>query len=209
MNPATPQVKSRRCASQGVLRERCIKSRQRTPLTNHWIIPLLTRRPNDTQNAFEFREMLIAHCTLRGNAFCEIAANREGPIGALNPIDPDAVRIDLLDTGSWRYRIKNRDGKYRVLSRGKAWHLRGLLSNGSNARLCDALDGLSGIQNRWLTRNEAREAENFEPMEGLDERLRPMNTQTGEEAVTRRMSSASDAKAPEANGLLFIAGGTR
>ena len=33
----------------------------------------------------------------------------------------------------------------------------------------------SGIQNGWLTRNEARIAENLNPLEGLDEPLRPLN----------------------------------
>jgi hypothetical protein len=33
----------------------------------------------------------------------------------------------------------------------------------------------SGIQNGWLTRNEARVAENLNPLEGLDEPLRPLN----------------------------------
>ncbi len=33
----------------------------------------------------------------------------------------------------------------------------------------------SGIQNGWLTRNEARIAENLDPIEGLDEPLRPLN----------------------------------
>jgi hypothetical protein len=33
----------------------------------------------------------------------------------------------------------------------------------------------SGIQNGWLTRNEARIAENLNPIEGLDQPLRPLN----------------------------------
>jgi hypothetical protein len=33
----------------------------------------------------------------------------------------------------------------------------------------------SGIQNGWLTRNEARIAENLNPLEGLDHPLRPLN----------------------------------
>lgn len=33
----------------------------------------------------------------------------------------------------------------------------------------------SGVQNSWLTRNEARLAENLNPLEGLDEPLRPLN----------------------------------
>lgn len=102
----------------------------RKPLANHWIIPLLTRRPNAFQNAFEFREMVIAHCALRGNAFSEIISNRDGSIAALNPIHPDAVKIDLLDGGSWRYKVKQSDGTWRILTRGQVWHIRGLSSNG-------------------------------------------------------------------------------
>jgi hypothetical protein len=33
----------------------------------------------------------------------------------------------------------------------------------------------SGIQNGWMTRNEARIAENLNPLDGLDEPLRPLN----------------------------------
>ena len=33
----------------------------------------------------------------------------------------------------------------------------------------------SGIQNGWLTRNEARIAENLNPIDGLDQPLRPLN----------------------------------
>jgi len=33
----------------------------------------------------------------------------------------------------------------------------------------------SGIQNGWMTRNEARIAENLNPIDGLDEPLRPLN----------------------------------
>jgi hypothetical protein len=33
----------------------------------------------------------------------------------------------------------------------------------------------SGIQNGWLTRNEARIAENLNPINGLDQPLRPLN----------------------------------
>ena len=64
MNAATSPVKSRRRTLQGVLRECCSKSRQRTPLTSYRIIPLLTR-PDDTQNAFEFCDLFIAHCARR------------------------------------------------------------------------------------------------------------------------------------------------
>jgi phage portal protein BeeE len=151
MNLATSPLKSRRRTLKGVLRERCSKSRQRAPLTNHWIILLLTRRLNDTESASEFRKMFIAHCALRGNALCEIVANRDDSVVALNPINPNAVWIDFLDTASRRDCIKNRGGTYRILGCGKVRHVRGLSSNGPDARLCDGPDSLSAIQFRRVS----------------------------------------------------------
>jgi hypothetical protein len=40
----------------------------------------------------------------------------------------------------------------------------------------------SGIQNGWLTRNEARVAENLNPIAGLDQPLRPLNMVEEEDA---------------------------
>jgi hypothetical protein len=47
----------------------------------------------------------------------------------------------------------------------------------------------SGIQNGWLTRNEARIAENLNPIKGLDQPLRPLN-----------MIEEEDAEAQESEG---------
>jgi HK97 family phage portal protein len=41
----------------------------------------------------------------------------------------------------------------------------------------------SGIQNGWLSRNEAREWEGLNPLDGLDEMLSPMNMQSNAEAA--------------------------
>jgi phage portal protein BeeE len=58
---------------------------------------LSTRRSNDTQNAFDFRDMFIAHCALRGDVPCQIVAIRDSSMAALNPIDPDTVRVGRKD----------------------------------------------------------------------------------------------------------------
>jgi hypothetical protein len=39
-----------------------------------------------------------------------------------------------------------------------------------------------GIQSGWLTRNEAREAEGYDPLDGLDEPLMPLNMVEGSKA---------------------------
>ena len=99
-------------------------------VTDHWLHTLLCRRPNRFQNPFEWREMLQGHLALRGNAYCQIIANPRGEIAELMPIHPDRVRMELLRSGEFRYRVTNRFGDETVLPRGDVWHLRGLSSDG-------------------------------------------------------------------------------
>ncbi len=99
-------------------------------VTDHWLHTLLCRRPNRYQNPFEWREMLQGHLALRGNAYNQIITNPRGEIVELVPIHPDRVRIDLLRSGEYRYRVTDRFGEQTVLPRGEVWHLRGLSSDG-------------------------------------------------------------------------------
>ena len=107
-------------------------------VTDHWLYRVLARRPNAHQNPFEWREMLQGHLALRGNAFCQILTDGRGEITQLIPIHPDRVRMELLDSGEYRYRVRNPAGQEWVLPRGQIWHLRGLSSDG--------LFGLSPIE---------------------------------------------------------------
>ena len=58
----------------------------------------------------------------------------------------------------------------------------------------------SGIQNGWLTRNEARIAENLNPIKGLDQPLRPLNMVEEEDAEEQEPededSDVTDADTP-------------
>lgn len=99
-------------------------------VTDHWLHPLLCRRPNRHQNPFEWREMLQGHLALRGNAYNQIISNPRGEIVELVPIHPDRVRIELLRSGEFRYRVTDRFGDETILPRGDVWHLRGLSSDG-------------------------------------------------------------------------------
>jgi hypothetical protein len=51
----------------------------------------------------------------------------------------------------------------------------------------------SGIQNGWLTRNEARISENLNPIAGLDQPLRPLNMVEEDDAEDAENESAPDA----------------
>lgn len=105
---------------------------------DHWLYQLLGRRPNRFQNPFEFRETLQGHLALRGNAYCQIVSNARGEVVELNPLHPDRIRLELLDSGDYRYRFTDRGGREVIFPRGEVWHLRGLSSDG--------LVGLSPIE---------------------------------------------------------------
>jgi HK97 family phage portal protein len=50
----------------------------------------------------------------------------------------------------------------------------------------------SGIQNGWMTRNEARIAENLNPIDGLDEPLRPLNMVEESSAEEPKLEPSTD-----------------
>ena len=99
-------------------------------VTDHWLYHLLARRPNRFQNPFEWREMLQGHLAIRGNAFCQIISNLKGEITELMPLHPDHVRMEVMDNGDFRYRVRMQNGDETVFPRGRIWHLRGLSSDG-------------------------------------------------------------------------------
>jgi HK97 family phage portal protein len=99
-------------------------------VTDHWLYRLMAKRPNRFQNPFEWREMLQGHLVLRGNAYNQIITNSRGEIIELMPIHPDRVKIELLRSGEYRYRVTDRSGTEVILPRGQVWHLRGLSSDG-------------------------------------------------------------------------------
>lgn len=59
----------------------------------------------------------------------------------------------------------------------------------------------SGIQNGWLTRNEARIAENLNPISGLDQPLRPLNMveEDAAEALESQTAAADGTPSPDAD----------
>ncbi len=55
----------------------------------------------------------------------------------------------------------------------------------------------SGIQNGWLTRNEARIAENLNPLNGLDSPLRPLNMVEEEDAEEAEQETEQEAESTD------------
>ena len=127
---ACVRILSETMASLPVVVYRQRKDGGKDRVTDHWLYGLLARKPNRFQNPFEWREMLQGHLALRGNAFCQIIANPKGEITELMPIHPDRVRMEVMDSGDFRYRVRMQNGDETVFPRGQIWHLRGLSSDG-------------------------------------------------------------------------------
>lgn len=103
----------------------------KTRITNHWLYQLLAKKPNRWQNAFEWREMMMGHLALRGNAYNRIIDDGLGKITDLLPIHPDRIRPEVVNnvfTGM--YLAFNPNGSQERIPRGQIFHLRGLSSDG-------------------------------------------------------------------------------
>ena len=120
--------------SFAILPLRCYKpGAPRKPIRKHWLLDLLGKRPNPWQTPFEWREMMMGHLAMRGNAYNEIITDRTGRITDLIPLHPDRMRIEYKSAGNdWdiRYRYLDRSGTEHTYLRDEVWHIKGLSSDG-------------------------------------------------------------------------------
>lgn len=90
----------------------------------HPVLDLLSRRPNPWQTGFEFRETMMMHAVLCGNAFAWL--NRvNGRVVEMIPIEPGKVIVDRKPDMSLTYQVTMEDGRAPLLSASDIWHLRG------------------------------------------------------------------------------------
>lgn len=98
---------------------------------NNPLYSILHDRPNETQTAAEFREMMTGHVLLRGNAYAQIVPGARGPVDQLVPIHPDRVqKVEKLNNGRLRYQIKQDDGTPKPFNQEDIFHLRGPSKDG-------------------------------------------------------------------------------
>lgn len=94
--------------------------------SDHPLYRVIHRRPNPWQTSFEFRETLVFHLALCGNAF--VFVNRVGPsrkVHELIPLEPHTVTVKRADDGGLTYSIRTQAGAERVFDSEAIWHLRG------------------------------------------------------------------------------------
>lgn len=93
------------------------------------IYRLLHDGPNSWQTSFEFREQMMLHLLLRGNAVARIKAYR-GRLELL-PIHPARITYEVTDAGKLVYLVRDeRTGKTERLLQGEVLHVRGPSSDG-------------------------------------------------------------------------------
>ena len=78
---------------------------------DHPLYFLLHDEPNPEMTSFVFRETLMTHLLLWGNAYAQIIRNGKGEILALYPLMPDRMTVDRDDKGRlyYEYQVSNED----------------------------------------------------------------------------------------------------
>lgn len=71
--------------------------------TDHSLYALLHDAPNPEMTSFVFRETLMTHLLLWGNAYAQIIRNGRGEVVALYPLMPSKMSVDRGDTGLIEY----------------------------------------------------------------------------------------------------------
>jgi HK97 family phage portal protein len=67
---------------------------------DHHLYILLHDEPNPEMSSFVFRETLMTHLLLWGNAYAQIIRNGKGEIVALYPLMPNKMTVDRDENGS-------------------------------------------------------------------------------------------------------------
>jgi HK97 family phage portal protein len=103
----------------------------------HPLYALLHNAPNPEMTSFSFREALMTHLLLHGNAYAQIIRDGRGQVIALYPLLPDKMDVSRGSSGEiyytyWRDRDENGsgDGGQIVLRRDQVLHIPGLSFNG-------------------------------------------------------------------------------
>ncbi|GHU34937.1 portal protein [Clostridia bacterium] len=96
--------------------------KERVP--EHPLFTILHDAPNPEMTSFVFRETLMSHLLLWGNAYAQIIRNGRGQVTALYPLLPNRMSVDRID-GEIVYTYQSDSGAAK-LSRENVLHIPGL-----------------------------------------------------------------------------------
>lgn len=84
---------------------------------NHPLYWLLHDEPNPEMSSFSFRETLMTHLLLWGNAYAQIIRNGRGEVIALYPLMPDRMTVDRDTRGRIYYEYARSDSDANTLGK--------------------------------------------------------------------------------------------
>lgn len=102
-----------------------VDGKLRTEARKHPLYEVLACRPNAWQTSFEFREMLVMHAALCGDAFSFINRGTRGQILELIPFTPGSVIVRREDDFTLTYQVTGQSGKVQVFPAEAIWHVKG------------------------------------------------------------------------------------
>jgi HK97 family phage portal protein len=92
---------------------------------DHQLYYLLHDEPNPEMTSFVFRETLMSHLLLWGNAYAQIIRDGRGRVLALYPLLPDRMTVDRTTDGKLYYEYR-KDSGYVILRPEDVLHIPGL-----------------------------------------------------------------------------------
>lgn len=103
-----------------------IKENGTSKALNHPLYKLIHDEPNADMTSFVFRETLMTHLLLWGNAYAQIIRNGKGDILALYPLMPDRMNVDRDETGKIYYEYTTESNEKIRLNTSEILHIPGL-----------------------------------------------------------------------------------
>lgn len=92
---------------------------------DHPIYYLLSDATNPEMTSFVFRETLMGHLLLWGNAYAQIVRDGRGNVIALYPLMPDKMTVNRSERGEIYY-LYNKEGQDYILRSDEVLHIPGL-----------------------------------------------------------------------------------
>ncbi len=96
---------------------------------DHNLYHLLHDEPNPEMTSFVFRETLMGHLLLWGNAYAQIIRDGRGRVIGLYPLLPDRMEVGRTEKGELYYRYQ-KEGQLYLLHREEVLHIPGLSFDG-------------------------------------------------------------------------------
>ncbi|MBS6050444.1 MAG: phage portal protein [Haemophilus haemolyticus] len=129
-----------------------LKEDGRERIYRHPVEYLLNEMPNRSQTPYQFKNTMMRHCLLNGNAYAVIEWNNKGEPISLTPYQPSAVNIFRKVTGEYIYQITDLNGVTKNYLQDEILHLRHSSIDGFMGRspitVCRETVGLGLAQQR-------------------------------------------------------------